>query len=132
MKILCAVDGSEPSLRAARKALELSKDVTLVTAIAPFFVPMEVAFDATRFQQEALRGGEALLTQVARDLGQPSISRVCLQGSVAESIADHADAGHFDMLVVGSKGRGAVSRVLLGSTTDRLVHIARIPVLVVR
>ena len=37
-----------------------------------------------------------------------------------------------DLLVVGSKGRGAVARMLVGSTTDRLVHISHKPVLVVR
>jgi len=34
-------------------------------------------------------------------------------------------------VVVGSRGRGAVTRVLLGSVADRLVHICKIPVLVV-
>ena len=40
--------------------------------------------------------------------------------------------GGFDLVVVGSKGRGAVSRVLIGSVTDRLVHICKRPILVVR
>jgi nucleotide-binding universal stress UspA family protein len=35
-------------------------------------------------------------------------------------------------VVVGSTGKGAVQRLLVGSTTDRLVHICRRPVLVVR
>ena len=72
------------------------------------------------------------LEQVARQLGTPTISRVTLQGSIGESLADFADQAHFDLIVVGSKGRGAVARVLIGSTTDRLVHISRRPVLVVR
>jgi len=35
-----------------------------------------------------------------------------------------------DLVVVGSRGRAAVARVLLGSVTDRLVHISTKPVLV--
>jgi nucleotide-binding universal stress UspA family protein len=132
MKILCAVDGSDASLHAARKALELSKDVTLCTVVAPLFIPVEVAFDPSKFQEEAVKAAEALVTDAARELGNPSLSRVCLQGSIAECIDAHAVANRFDLIAVGSKGRGAVSRVLLGSTTDRLVHISHLPVLVVR
>jgi nucleotide-binding universal stress UspA family protein len=135
-KILVAVDGSETSVHAARKALELGEalkaEVTLATVVVPTFVPPEVAFDASRFIEESVRIGELTLEQVARQLGTPTISRVTLQGSIGESLADFADQAHFDLIVVGSKGRGAVARVLIGSTTDRLVHISRKPVLVVR
>ena len=135
-KILVAIDGSAASAHAARKALELgaalSAQVTLATVVSPMFIPAEVAFDASKFIEESIRGGELTLGEVAKELGRPDISRVCLQGSIAEALADHADAQGFDLIVVGSKGRGAVSRVLIGSTTDRLVHISRKPVLVVR
>jgi nucleotide-binding universal stress UspA family protein len=36
------------------------------------------------------------------------------------------------MIVVGSRGRGAVSRLLLGSVADRVAHLSRMMVLVVR
>jgi nucleotide-binding universal stress UspA family protein len=135
-KILVAIDGSDAAMHAARKALELGAalgaEVTLATVVTTTFIPPEVAFDASKFFEESIRLGEELLTQTAKELGRPNISRVCLQGSIGEALADHADTGRFDLIVVGSKGRGAVSRVLIGSTTDRLVHIARKPVLVVR
>ncbi|WP_051222374.1 universal stress protein [Conexibacter woesei] len=54
------------------------------------------------------------------------------EASVSEtlcSIADHHDAA---LIVVGSRGLGAVKARLLGSTTRRLLHDARRPVLVVR
>ncbi|MFO0594408.1 MAG: universal stress protein [Myxococcaceae bacterium] len=136
MKILCAIDGSTASSHAARKAVELGSalkaDVTLATVVVPTFVPPELAFDASRFLEESSRAAEVLLSEAAKELGQPGISRVTLQGSIAEALADYADTNNFDIVVIGSKGRGAVSRVLIGSTTDRLVHIARKPVLVVR
>jgi nucleotide-binding universal stress UspA family protein len=55
-----------------------------------------------------------------------------LLGAPAETIADLAMDEGFDLVVVGNKGRGAVSRVLLGSVADRLTHICKRPVLVVR
>ncbi len=135
-KILAAVDGSDASMHAIRKALEIADamggELTLAHVVPHVFVPAEVPFDSGRLVEEALRGGELLLTETAKELGRPAMSRVCLKGAPGEALAEFADSGNFDLVVVGSKGRGAVSRMLVGSTTDRLVHICRKPVLVVR
>ena len=134
-KILVAVDGSGPSLHAARTALELARgfgEVTLAHVVAPVFVPPEVPYGISPWTEEAVRAGEKLLEDTAKELGSPGLKRVNLTGSPAEQLADFASNEHFDLLVVGSKGRNAVSRVLIGSITDRLVHISKIPVLVVR
>jgi nucleotide-binding universal stress UspA family protein len=135
-KILAAVDGSEASMHAVRKALEIADkmggEVTLAHVVPHVFVPAEVPFDAGRLAEEALRAGEALLQQAATEIGRPAIPRVCLRGGPGESLAELAETGNFDLVVVGSKGRGAVSRMLVGSITDRLVHICKRPVMVVR
>ena len=55
-----------------------------------------------------------------------------LSGPPAEALVEAAASTEADLLVVGSHGHGAVARVLLGSTTDRVVHLAGCPVLVVR
>jgi nucleotide-binding universal stress UspA family protein len=55
-----------------------------------------------------------------------------LTGSPAEAIADLALEEHVWGVAIGAKGHGALGRVLLGSTADRLVHICHKPVLVVR
>jgi nucleotide-binding universal stress UspA family protein len=130
------MDGSDASMHAVRKALEIADamggEVTLAHVVPHVFVPAEVPFDSGRLADEALRGGEIMLTQAAAELGRPAMSRVCLKGTPAESLAELADTGGYDLIVVGSKGRGAVARMLIGSTTDRLVHISRKPILVVR
>jgi nucleotide-binding universal stress UspA family protein len=135
-RILAAMDGSDASMHAVRKALEIADamggEVTLAHVVPHVFVPAEVPFDSGRLADEALRGGEIMLTQAAAELGRPAMSRVCLKGTPAESLAELADTGGYDLIVVGSKGRGAVARMLIGSTTDRLVHISRKPILVVR
>ena len=123
-------------MHAVRKALEIGDkmgaEVTLAHAVPHVFVPAEVPFDSGRLSEQALLAGEALLVQAAAEVGRPAIARVCLRGAPGEALVELAETGHFDLVVVGSKGRGAVARMLVGSITDRLVHTCKRPVLVVR
>ncbi len=135
-KLLVAVDGSDAAMHAASLALSLSKatggSVTLAYAVPPVFVPPELPFSAAPIMEEAVKAGEKVLREVRERLGSPDVALRCLTGAPAECLAELAQAEGFDLIVVGSKGRGPVSRVLVGSVTDRLVHISPKPVLVVR
>lgn len=51
--------------------------------------------------------------------------------SVAEAIVDYARRANIDIIVAGTKGRGGVPRLLLGSVAERLVRMAPCPVLTV-
>jgi nucleotide-binding universal stress UspA family protein len=55
-----------------------------------------------------------------------------LQGDPVETIADYAGEYGVDLVVMGTHGRGGVSRMLLGSVTERVVRTAPVPVLTVR
>ncbi len=136
-KILVAVDGSAAAVNAARKAVELAAalkaEVTLIHVEPPFVLPGEVAFAPMPDVRPAqLERGAALIKEVAKAIEQPGVKMLNLLGSPAEVIADLAMDDGYDLVVVGNKGRGAVSRVLLGSVADRLVHICKRPVMVVR
>jgi nucleotide-binding universal stress UspA family protein len=134
--ILVAVDGSAPSLHAARAAVEIASAtkgvVTMVYVVPQPLLPEDMPFPSGSIMEEAVKTGEFLLDDAERQLGWSGSRKVCLTGAAAESITALAEAEGADLIVVGSKGRGAVARVLVGSTTDRLVHISRKPVLVVR
>jgi nucleotide-binding universal stress UspA family protein len=107
-------------------------EVTLVYVVPQLSIASEVPFAAGPILEEAVSIGESLLAETAKELGQPGLRRVCLSGTAAECITELAAAEGADLIVVGSKGRGAVARMLVGSTTDRLIHISTRPVLVVR
>ncbi len=134
-KILVAIDGSEAAMHAVRTAVTLAKglhaDLTLAHVVPPTFVPPEVPFGVQPWTDEAVQAGERLLEAAAAEAGV-TCDRLNVTGSPAERLADIAEQGGFDLVVVGSKGRGAVARMLVGSVTDRLVHICKRPILVVR
>jgi len=53
-------------------------------------------------------------------------------GHVAQEIVACADKGKFDLIILGSKGRGAFADLLLGSVVQRVLALARQPVVVVK
>jgi nucleotide-binding universal stress UspA family protein len=85
-------------------------------------------------EREQRSFAEKLVGEALVKLAEPGVEvdTVVLSGSPAEALAEAAAAPDIDLVVLGSRGRGAVARVLLGSVSDRLVHISPKPVLVVR
>ena len=56
---------------------------------------------------------------------------VLLAGPAAEKIAEYAQQRGIDLIVMSTRGRGAVRRLLLGSVTDRVLRSGGLPVLVI-
>jgi nucleotide-binding universal stress UspA family protein len=138
-KILVAVDGSEAASKAAVAAGELARQmgatVTLAYVLVPVAYPTEFGWIPSPDVHEALRTqGQKILSDASERVasaGQKVELRL-LEGPAAEAIADAAEVEGFDLVVVGSKGRGAVARLLLGSVASRLLHICKKPILVMR
>lgn len=137
--ILVAVDGSEPSLKALQLAGEIASstgaELLLAHATEPlvyvteaYFVPTAEVERAERERSQKILGEAA---ERAKKAGWKART-LSLRGPPAESIADAAAEHGADLVVVGSRGLGAVARVLLGSVADRLVHVSKKPVLVAR
>jgi nucleotide-binding universal stress UspA family protein len=136
-KIIVAVDGSPPSLHAAKMALTLSKatgaTLTAAYSVPPVALPGEVPCTVVNEVAKAdTARGQHLLDEVLKELGSQNAQALLLEGAPAERIAEIAETQGYDLVVVGSRGRNAVARLFLGSVADRLVHICKKPVLVVR
>jgi len=139
-KILVGVDGSEASVKAVRMAGELAakNDARLVLfhAIFPNLLSPAVYPELVKqLEKEERAASDRLVAEVVEKAGVKALSPEVrmVTGAAPETIADVA-ATDDDvwMVVVGSHGRNAALRVLLGSTPDRLIHICQKPVLVVR
>ena len=138
-RIIAAVDGSEESNRAARMAAELARQfdarLSLVHVIPPMPYPYEdYGLSKKELQESHRQAAETLVRKAREALGEVKVpvDQRILWGSPAEQLIDAANEAGVDLVVVGSRGRNAVARLMLGSTSDRVVHGCAKPVLVVR
>ncbi len=138
-RILVAVDGSDASIKAARMAADIAlrfgATLTLVHVVPKLLLPPDVyGLTIAEVEKEHRAYADRLLEKAVAALDEPGIdvTTAVLYGSPAEAIAEESAASDIGLIVVGSRGHGAVARMFLGSVSDRLVHIGPKPVLVVR
>jgi nucleotide-binding universal stress UspA family protein len=133
--ILLAVDGSPYAQRAAelvRRLAEGGDDVIVlhVTEIMPIHGGTAVELDLDREDMEAAR-------RFGRELEQAGVPvKVELvrafAGHVAKIIVEAAREHGAGVIVVGCRGRGDLTALLLGSVAHKVIHLADRPVLVAR
>lgn len=142
MRILLAVDGSKPSLAAARLVVEHADwyrekpDIELVTVHLP--VPklghMSAAVGKAQIERYYQEEGAANLAAAKKLLersGLPYRARI-LVGPIAETLVRHAKSARCDLICLGSHGRSAIAEAFIGSTASKLLHIADVPVLLAK
>jgi nucleotide-binding universal stress UspA family protein len=141
MKMLIAVDGSEHARRAIEATGRLARqmqsaEVVLLNVadamvyygeLPPFDIEA-VERDRRQHQEQLLAGAEAQ----ARSCGLQTVLTQSAVGLAAQEILRVADERGVDQIVMGTHGRGAVGSLLLGSVAQRVVHQAKVPVLLVR
>ncbi len=140
--ILVAYDFSDPSRRALDRALELAEalrstvrllhvvDTSGVIGGGPVGNLPEIAGIANQIRS----GSAAELERVAdaADPGRSRIGRVDVrEGRAADTIAAFAREERAALIVVGTRGRTGLPRLLLGSVAERVARLAPCDVLVV-
>jgi nucleotide-binding universal stress UspA family protein len=134
--IVLALDGSDTAKRGIPIAVDLAKEGKGKIVIAHVEERMATKGRAPLHANEEQIQEElqALVEDLATDgiEGRIEMGDVMAGGSgVAHAIADIADKSNADLIVAGTRGHSPVEGLLLGSVTQRLLHIAKQPVLVV-
>jgi nucleotide-binding universal stress UspA family protein len=137
--ILVAIDGSADADQALMQAIDLAESeharLTLFSAVA---APAPVAYAAVNGEVMASLTRDAetetkaimrrALEQVPDDV---SVSTVMSSEPVRPTLLRQIKDGHHDLAVMGSRGRGALRSMLLGSVSHYILHHSPIPVLIV-
>jgi nucleotide-binding universal stress UspA family protein len=122
MRILLCTDAS-PKGQAALKfgallASKTSEPATLLGVV-------EHSGEQNRIEQALAEGRQWLA-------GAPEPRIRVREGHAAEEILAEATPEHYDLVVVGARGRRGITRFLMGSTAERIARHARLPTLIVR
>jgi len=135
--VLVAFDGSPQAELALDHAVALAQNyqarLSLVAVIPP---PPLLAWQAPGGPQALQEAEQAELETRLRDAADRvpddlSITTRLLDGDPAREILRAAREGDHDVIVLGSRGRGRVSAALLGSVSNRVMHDADVPVIVI-
>jgi nucleotide-binding universal stress UspA family protein len=136
--IIVPLDGSSFSEIALPTAFKIARawnaEIEVVMVHEP--VPMPgVDYGYGLWEQRSMEWAEEYLAQVVariKDEVGLDVASALLVGLAAEALERHAHSKEADLVVMTSHGRGPLSRMWLGSVTDRFVRRTSTPVLIVR
>lgn len=95
----------------------------------------EAYIDFGRWQRDAVDAAEADLEKLVSDEDRKVLgatTAAVLARSAPQAILEYANDHRVDLIVAGTHGRGVIGHIVMGSVAERLVRLARCPVLIVR
>ncbi|MHB9286485.1 universal stress protein [Halobacteriales archaeon Cl-PHB] len=137
-EVLVPTDGSEPATAAVEPGLAIARqagarvhtvnivDLGTVSSHPDLAPPTQVV-------EELLAAGEAATDAIAEQVREAGLDAVTAvnEGFPARDLLGYADEHDIDLIAMGTAGRTGLSRYLLGSTTERVIRRADVPVLAV-
>ncbi len=138
-KYLVPVDGSEGSQRALGYASARARGGEVQVHVLHVETPRRdegLRVNAATANLHKLRHepGKLLLADAAERLEKDNVPHEThiREGEAAQTIARYVDAQKIDEVIMGTRGRGAIGRMLLGSVAQRVVQLVHVPVTLVK
>lgn len=139
-KILIAVDGSDHAERTVDKAVELARQLKSVSIHVLnvqeppiLYGEIQAYMTVDKAEQFTRAAGERIVAAAAerlRNKGFACTSEAAI-GDIAPTIADRGRAVGCNLIVLGTRGMGAVGNLVLGSVATKVVHLTTIAVMLV-
>jgi nucleotide-binding universal stress UspA family protein len=140
LRLLVAFDGSSRAEGALAEAIDLARGSNArLTVVTVFSEHWSWALGAgypgpgNGLREEAERSFRTLLdAAVDRVPDEVPVTKIFRRGAAGPTILDEVSSGSYDLIVMGSRGRGGIPSLLLGSVSRRVIRTSSVPVLVVR
>lgn len=138
-RILIPVDGSENAMRAVDYGLAHARgcptaQVHLLNVQEPVYEQVRDVMSRDEVEKMEIAAGHIIIDparKVFDEAGIACIAEVRI-GDIATSIANYAREMRCDNIVMGTRGMGAIKTLLMGSVTTKVIHLADIPVTLVK
>jgi nucleotide-binding universal stress UspA family protein len=133
MRVLVAVDGSNSSeaviREVARRPWPAGSEIAVMTVVDPYFFTK-----APLLLEEAKQSAQKSVDELAKPLVEAGlqVSPIVSLGNPRHALPRYASEWKADLVVMGSHGRGAVGRLLVGSTTQAVLRHAMCSLEIVR
>jgi nucleotide-binding universal stress UspA family protein len=136
-KFLIATDGSEQALKAAAQAAKLASNCqvaeVVVLGVGIGYHPLGGRNPFIQAKRDEIQEAVEATARVVAENGIEPTKMIKLGvGNAGDEICQAAVEAGADVIVMGSRGLGAVGSLLMGSTSTRVVHCSSVPVLLVR
>jgi len=141
LKVLLPVDGSKSATRAAKKLVETLAwykgrpqiDLLAVHLPVPRFANMGVVVSKQMIERYYAEECRNMLKPSRKILDAAHVKYVVhtAVGPVAESIIEQAKRSGSNIIYMGTRGMTALSNMVLGSVTTKVLHLAHIPVVLI-
>lgn len=140
-RILVAIDGSAHAERALREAADIARRsdgrLTLIACVPDPSAWMVsgspyAGIDLSQLAEEADREHQALLVRMAAEVPeQVAVDTVLAHGHPSEQILKQIADGEHDLIVMGSRGRGGLQSLVLGSVSHQVLNASPAAVLII-
>ena len=139
-KILIPVDGSERSLQAVRQAIQSSKalhslEIQLLNVQPRIFAEETLVFmPVDKIDSYYYERSSKALTPAAQLLSEAAVPFVAHRavGPIAETIVEKSRQLECDSILMSTRGDGSIAGLLLGSVSTKVLHLADLPVTLVK
>lgn len=145
-KILVAIDGSQSSIDAAAYAVAMArKNNAQLIVLHVLFSPLGYEYSSGKFDDETIPSSIKQIFGAAKNEAEQWFNKIkertgevirteviVTDTSVAGAIIRYAEEHNVDLIVVGTRGRSAFTKLLLGSVASAVVTYAHCPVLLIR
>lgn len=139
-KILVPIDGSKNSKLALEKAGELALlsggEIMVLTIIKDLVTHLYTLENEDRKEIERVYRiqGEEIIKDALETFKDCTgkVESTIIKGDPAQEIIKMAEEGEYDLVVMGSRGLNAFSRVMIGSVSNRVLNHVRTSVLIVK